>query len=59
VLNLLMAESVGFVVASTAMFWLTARAFDRSHPVRDGLFAAGVSLAAYLLFARLLKLPLP
>jgi hypothetical protein len=59
VLNLLMAESVGFVVASTAMFWLTARAFDRSHPVRDGLFAAGVSLAAYLLFARLLQLPLP
>jgi putative tricarboxylic transport membrane protein len=57
--NLLIAESAGFVVASTALFWLSARAFDNRHPVRDGVFAFGVSLAAYLLFARLLQLPLP
>jgi putative tricarboxylic transport membrane protein len=59
VTNLVMAETVGFVVASTAMFWLTARAFDDRHPIRDAAFAFGMSVAAYLLFGRLLQLPLP
>jgi putative tricarboxylic transport membrane protein len=57
--NLVMAETIGFVPASTAMFWLTARAFDDRHPVRDVVFAAIVSITAYLLFGRLLQLPLP
>jgi putative tricarboxylic transport membrane protein len=59
VINLVMAETVGFVVASTAMFWLTARAFDDRHPIRDAAFAFVMSVAAYLLFGRLLQLPLP
>jgi putative tricarboxylic transport membrane protein len=57
--NLVMAETVGFVIASTMMFWLTARAFDDRHPVRDGLFALTMSVAAFVLFGRLLQLPLP
>jgi putative tricarboxylic transport membrane protein len=59
VLNIAMAETVGFVTASTVMFWLTARAFDDRHPIRDGLFAAAMAIAAYLVFGRLLQLPLP
>jgi putative tricarboxylic transport membrane protein len=57
--NLLMAERAGFVVASTVLFWCSSRAFDDRHPVRDGVFALGVSVSAYLLFARALQLPLP
>jgi len=59
VVNLAMAETVGFVTASTAMFWLTARAFDDRHPIRDVVFAVVMAVGAYLLFGRLLQLPLP
>ena len=58
-LDLLLAERAGFVIASAALFWCTARAFDSRHPLRDALFALGVSVGAYLLFARVLQLPLP
>ncbi len=58
-INLVMAERAGFVIASAALFWFTARAFDDRHPIRDGAFAIGVSLGAYLLFARVLQLQLP
>ncbi len=57
--QLLLAERGGFVIASAALFWLTARAFDRTHPVRDAAFAIAVSVGAYLLFARVLQLSLP
>ena len=59
IVNLAMAETVGFVTASTAMFWLTARAFDDRHPIRDGLFAVAMSVSAFVLFGRLLQLSLP
>ena len=59
VINLVLAERVGFIVASASMFWLTARAFDDRHPLRDVLFAAMLSICAYVLFGRLLQLPLP
>jgi putative tricarboxylic transport membrane protein len=58
-LDLAMMERAGFVLASTALFWLTARAFDRQHPGRDALFALGVSAGAYLLFVRVLNVTLP
>jgi putative tricarboxylic transport membrane protein len=54
-----MAETAGFVIAAAVLFWLTARAFDTRHPVRDGIFAVGVSVASYVLFAHVLQLPLP
>jgi putative tricarboxylic transport membrane protein len=59
VINLVLAERVGFIVASASMFWLTARAFDNRHPFRDALVAALLSVSAYALFGRLLQLPLP
>jgi putative tricarboxylic transport membrane protein len=59
VLNVFLAESAGFVIASAVLFWCTARAFDARRPVRDAVFAIALSLAAYLLFARVLQLQLP
>jgi putative tricarboxylic transport membrane protein len=59
VAHLLLAERGGFVIASAALFWFTARAFDKTHPVRDAAYALGISVAAYLLFARVLQLSLP
>jgi putative tricarboxylic transport membrane protein len=59
VCNVLMIERAGFVLASIPLYWLTARAFDRQHPVRDLLVAVALSIGAYLLFARLLQISLP
>jgi len=59
VANLVLAERVGFVAGSAALFWLTARAFDQRHPLRDALIGSVTAVAAYLLFARLLDLSLP
>jgi putative tricarboxylic transport membrane protein len=56
---LALLERAGFVIASAILFWLAARAFDPRRPVRDALFAVGLSVAAYLLFARVLHLTLP
>jgi putative tricarboxylic transport membrane protein len=58
VINLVLAERAGFIVASASMFWLTARAFDDRHPLRDIAIAAMLSICAYLLFGRVLQLPL-
>jgi putative tricarboxylic transport membrane protein len=58
-LDLVLMDGAGFVVASTALFWLTARAFDQRHPVRDALFAVGISASAYLIFVRVLNVTLP
>ena len=59
VLDLALMEHAGFVLASTVLFWLTARAFNRQHPGRDALFALGVSAGAYFLFVRVLNVTLP
>jgi putative tricarboxylic transport membrane protein len=59
ILNLALMEWAGFVLASAALFWLTARAFDRQHPGRDAIFAFGLSAAAYFLFVRVLNVTLP
>jgi putative tricarboxylic transport membrane protein len=56
---LLLAEPGGFVVASAALFWFTARAFDSRRPYRDAVFSVVVSVSAFLLFARVLQLSLP
>ena len=58
-LDLAFIEQAGFVLASAALFWLTARAFNRQHPARDALFALAVSTGAYVLFVRILSVPLP
>jgi putative tricarboxylic transport membrane protein len=56
---LFLAERAGFVIAATVLFWCTARAFDHRHPVRDAVAALAISLASYVLFARVLQLSLP
>ena len=58
-LDLAFIEHAGFVLASAALFWLTARAFNRQHPGRDVLFALAVSTAVYVLFVKILSVPLP
>jgi putative tricarboxylic transport membrane protein len=59
VLDLVLAERAGFIIASAALFWFVARAFDPRHPLRDALFGTGVSIGAYVVFGRVLDLPLP
>jgi putative tricarboxylic transport membrane protein len=59
VLYVAVLERAGFVIASAMLFWLAARAFDPGRPVRDALFAVGLSAAAYVVFARVLHLTLP
>jgi putative tricarboxylic transport membrane protein len=58
-LHLLLAERAGFIVAAALLFWFGARAFDARHPLRDAALAVGVASGAYLLFTRLLEVPLP
>jgi putative tricarboxylic transport membrane protein len=58
-LDVLLIERGGFIIASMPLFWLTARAFDARHPVRDAVVACGVSIVTYLVFARLLQVSLP
>jgi putative tricarboxylic transport membrane protein len=58
-LHLLLAERAGFIVAAALLFWFGARAFDARHPLRDAGLAVGVAAGAYLLFTRLLEVPLP
>lgn len=59
VVALVAIERAGFVLTGSALFWLTARAFDTRHPLRDAVFAAAVAIGAYVLFSRVLQLPLP
>ena len=59
VLELLLMDRAGFVIASSVCFWMAARAFDATHPLRDAAFAVAVSVASYLLFVRMLQLSLP
>ena len=56
VVELALMEYLGFVIASAFLFWLTARAFESRHPLRDAASAVAVSTGAYLVFARLLDL---
>jgi tripartite-type tricarboxylate transporter receptor subunit TctC len=59
VMNLVLAERAGFVLASALLFWCTARAFDPGRPIRDAVLALLIAIGVYVLFARVLQLPLP
>ena len=50
--DLLLLDSAGFVLASTAMFWLTARAFDSTHPLRGLRASPCASFSGRLLCSR-------
>jgi len=58
-LHVLLAESLGFIVAAVLLFWLAARAFDSRHPARDLAYAVAVAVCSYALFDYALELPLP
>lgn len=59
VANILLIDRLGFVLASTLLFMLTARAFRSRQTARDALIGLALSLVAYLGFTRGLDLSLP
>jgi putative tricarboxylic transport membrane protein len=58
-LDILLMQMAGFIVASTILFICVARGFESRRPLRDAI--AGLILAAvsFLLFTKLLLLDLP
>lgn len=58
-LTLLLLEPAGFVIACALQFWLVARAFGSSRPVRDAIVAASLSVVCFVAFASGLGLTLP
>jgi putative tricarboxylic transport membrane protein len=54
VLNVALIDRVGFILASTALFVCTARAFRSARPLRDALIGFAVALVAYVGFDRVL-----
>lgn len=59
ILNLLLVERAGFVVASSILFWCAARGFGSRRPLRDVVVAIALAVTAYLVFTRGLSLALP
>ncbi len=58
-LNLVLLERAGFVISSSVLFWLVARAFHSRRPARDATVAVLLSLLVYFAFTRGLGLILP
>ena len=52
--NVLLIQPLGFTAASVVMFVLVCFGFGSQHPLRDGLIALVLALAAYFGFARAL-----
>ena len=53
-LNVALIDRVGFILASTALFVCTARAFQSRKTLRDALIGFAVALVAYVGFDRVL-----
>ena len=58
-LFLLLVGRTGFIVAASLQFWLVARAFSGSRPLRDGAAAVLLAVAVYAGFSGGLGLALP
>ena len=58
-LNVLLLDRAGFVVACSIQFWLVARAFRSNRPIRDALTAVTLSFVVYFAFSRGLGVSLP
>jgi len=54
VINIMVIEKLGFIIASTIMFALIARAFGSMKLLRDGAIGLAIALTAYLGFDKLL-----
>lgn len=59
VLDIVLLNPLGFVIASSVLFACTARGFRSTNPVRDLLGGLMLSLVAYVVFTRGLGLSLP
>jgi putative tricarboxylic transport membrane protein len=59
VAGLALLERVGFVIASSVLFWVTARGFGSRKSMRDAVIAVGLSVVVYVAFTRGLGLVLP
>lgn len=57
--SVLLLERAGFILTSTLLFWLVARAFESRRPCRDAVVGLALSVAAYVAFTRGLGLSLP
>jgi putative tricarboxylic transport membrane protein len=58
-LHLLLIERLGFIVASSLLFWGVAFSFGSKGYLRDTLIAIILSTLVYFVFTRLLNLNLP
>ncbi len=59
ILNLLLLDRAGFVIASAIQFWLVARAFGSRRLFRDVFVAVMLSVICFVAFSRGLGLTLP
>lgn len=57
--NIVLFDRVGFPISGAILFWGAAYALGSRHWVRDPLIAVALSVLTYLLFVRLLGVPLP
>jgi putative tricarboxylic transport membrane protein len=55
----LLLKPAGFIVAAVIQFWLIARAFGSTRPVRDLITAVLLSVSVYFIFTNGLGLVLP
>ena len=58
-LDMLLMNTGGFVLASTALFWCVARGFQSKKPLRDLAVAVIVAVLVHVVFTRGLGLTLP
>jgi putative tricarboxylic transport membrane protein len=54
ILNILLIEQIGFILASTILFICTARAFESRRIIRDALIGFSLALIAYVGFDQIL-----
>jgi putative tricarboxylic transport membrane protein len=59
VANIALIEVVGFPISGALLFWGAAYALGSRHWLRDPLVAVSLALVTYVVFERLLGVPLP
>ena len=59
ILQMLLIERAGFIIASAVLFFCVAFAFGSRNYLRDGIIAILLAIVVYIGFTRGLNLPLP
>ncbi|WP_330231118.1 tripartite tricarboxylate transporter TctB family protein [Nocardia sp. NBC_00508] len=57
--NIVLIDIVGFPISGALLFWGAAYALGSRHWLRDPLVAVALALVTYVVFVRLLDVPLP